>query len=687
MNPPKSLITPPKAKKQAVKLVKHNHTRIDNYFWLREKENPKVISYLNEENAYREWAMEETKGLQENIFNEIKSRIKQTDMSVPYRSNGYYYYSRFEEGKDYPFYCRKKDEPKAKEEIMLNLNELASGYNYFNVGGMSVSPDNQLLAYSSDTSGQRIYSIHFKNLKTGENLPENIEGTSGNIAWAEDNCNLFYSLKEPLTLRTYKIFRYTLYEKGQIVKEIYEEKDETFSCAVYKTKSKKFIVIVSSANLSDEYRFIPANKPDEEFTIIQKRIRGLEYSISHFGEHFYIITNHEAENFRVMKTAVKTPGMENWVEMVPHRKEVFLSSFDIFNNFYVLSERINGLTGIRIIPWKNGDEHYLNFGEEVYDAYVSINPEFNTDILRFSYTSLTTPLSTFDYDMKSREKTLLKQQEVPGGYQSDEYVTKRIYASAEDGTRIPISLVYRKDMKKNEGNPLLLYGYGSYGITMDPAFSPVRLSLLDRGFVFAIAHIRGGQINGRAWYEDGKLMKKKNTFTDFIACGEFLISEQYCAPGHLYAMGGSAGGLLMGAVINMAPGLFHGIVASVPFVDVLTTMLDETIPLTTGEYDEWGNPNDIEYYDYILSYSPYDNIRAMDYPHMLIVTGINDSQVQYWEPAKWIAKLRELKTDSNYLLMYINMESGHGGASARFEKYRESALQYAFLLMLEKKNT
>lgn len=674
---------PPVAKKVPHEMTIHGHTRIDPYYWLREREDSAVISYLNEENAYREAMMADVKDLEDSLYNEIISRIQQTDMSVPYKLNGYHYYTRFEEGKEYPLYCRKKGSMDAAEELMLNVNEMAEGHAFYNVGGLSISPDNNILAYGVDTVSRRMYTIYFKNLDTGEIYADKIPNTTGSVAWAKDNKTLFYTLKDMQTLRTNKIARHRLGTPVGSDKVVYEEKDETFGCAAYLSKSKDYIFIASFSTVSDEFRFIDASKPEGEFRIVQPRMRDLEYSVSHYGDKFYIVTNLEAKNFRLMETPVTAPAKENWREVIAHREDVYLEGAEIFNKYLVLSERKDGLTNLRIIPWDGSAEHFIDFGEAVYTAYPSTNPEFDTEVLRYGYTSLTTPSSTFDYNMATREKTLLKQQEVLGDFKPEYYTAERLYATAEDGTKIPISLVYRKDMKKPGQNPLLIYGYGSYGITMDPSFSSVRLSLLDRGFIYAIAHVRGGQIYGRQWYEDGKLLKKMNTFTDFISCSKYLIDKGYTSAGKLYAMGGSAGGLLMGAIVNMAPELYNGVIAAVPFVDVVTTMLDESIPLTTGEFDEWGNPKEKEYYEYMLSYSPYDNVKAQDYPNMLVTTGLHDSQVQYWEPAKWVAKLRDVKTDRNLLLLYCNMETGHGGASGRFQRFRENAMEYAFLLKLE----
>lgn len=673
---------PPVAEKRPKELTIHGHTRIDNYFWMNNREDTAVIDYLNAENAYTDEMMKDTKELQENLYNEIVGRIKQTDESVPYFDNGYYYYTRFEEGKEYPVYCRKNGSLEAIEEILLNVNEMAKGHDYFQVAGVSVSPDNQKIAYGVDTVSRRKYTIYIKDLVTGKIFSDAIPLTTGGASWANDNKTVFYTLKDDETLRPYKILRHVLNTPVESDILIYTETDETFGAFVYKTKSDKYIIIASSATLSDEYRYLDADNPEGKFTIIQPRERNLEYSIDHFGDKFYILTNFEAKNFRLMETPVSDPGKENWKELIPHRENVYLNNIEIFSEYLVVEEKKDGLNQIRIINWDDGSEHYIDFGEEVYVARASVNPEFNTKLLRYDYSSLTTPNSTFDYNMETHEKKLMKQQEVLGDFNSANYESKRLYAPTTDSVKVPISLVYRKGIKLNGKNPLLLYGYGSYGITMEPGFSSVRLSLLDRGFVYAIANIRGEQIYGRQWYDDGKLLKKKNTFTDFNTCAEYLIAQKYTDSEHLIAQGGSAGGLLMGAIVNLRPDLYKAIIANVPFVDVVTTMLDESIPLTTGEYDEWGNPNDRVYYDYILSYSPYDNVEAKNYPAMLVTTGLHDSQVQYWEPTKWVAKLRDMKTDNNLLLLKIEMEQGHGGASGRFERYKEIALEYAFMFKI-----
>jgi oligopeptidase B len=673
---------PPVAEKVAKELHEFGGTRVDNYYWLNERENPKVVEYLKAENEYLNKMMKPTKGLQEKLYRELVGRIKQTDMSVPYRDNGYYYYSRYEEGKEYPVYCRKKDNLDSPEEVLINASEMAEGQPFFSVMGLEVSPDNTLLAYAVDMVSRRLYNQHFKNLKNGQVLTDEIPDTLGMVAWANDSMSVFYTLKDTTTLRPYKIMKHRIGTPVSEDQEVFLEEDETFYAMAFKSKSKDFIFIASESTLSTEFRFLDADDPEGTFQIVQPRQRDLEYQVEHFHDKLYIRTNDQAKNFRLMETPLSQPTKENWVEVIPHRADVLLEGFEIFNDYLVVEERKAGLTQIRIVRWDDHSEHILDFGEATYMVSIGVNPEFDTDWLRYNYSSLTTPNSTYDYNMNSREKKLMKQQEVLGGFLSDNYQSERLSATASDGQTVPISVVYRKGMQKNGDNPLLEYGYGSYGASMDPYFDASVLSLLDRGFIYAITHIRGGSEMGRAWYEDGKLLNKKNTFTDFIACAEYLIAEQYTRPEKLFAQGGSAGGLLMGAVVNMRPDLFKGVIAEVPYVDVITTMLDPSIPLTASEYDEWGNPNIKEYYDYMLSYSPYDHVESKDYPAMLVTTGLHDSQVQYWEPAKWVAKLRALKTDRNRLLLYTNMDAGHGGASGRFQYYRETALEYAFLLDL-----
>ena len=673
---------PPIAAIKPHEMTIHGHTRTDNYFWLKERENPEVITYLEEENAYTESVMADTKQFQEDLYKEMRGRIKEDDSSVPYKDNGYYYYTRYEEGKEYKLHCRKKGSLDAPEEVFINENELAEGHDYFALGGIQISDDNKIAAFGIDTVSRRIYTIHFKNLETGEMYYETIANCAAGGAWAKDNKTYFYIGKDIETLRTNRILRHELGSDVHADVEVFKEEDETFSCYAWRTKSKDLIMIGSFQTVSSEYRMLDAANPTGEFTLIQPRERDHEYNVEHFKDKLYIVTNWEAQNFRLMETTINKPGKENWKEVIAHRKETLLEGIELFKNFLVVEERTGGLAQLRIMNHQTGKEHYLDFGEAAYTSYLTNNKDFDTDLLRYGYSSLTTPWSTLDYNMRTQKKTLLKEQEVIGDFDRNNYETERVWVTATDGTQVPMSIVYRKGLKKDGSNPTLLYAYGSYGATMDPYFSSIRLSLLDRGFVYALAHIRGGQEMGRQWYDDGKLLKKKNTFTDFINCGEYLIENNYTSNETLFAMGGSAGGLLMGAVVNMRPDLWKGVVAQVAFVDVITTMLDETIPLTTGEYDEWGNPNVKEYYDYILSYSPYDNVKAQDYPNMLITTGLHDSQVQYWEPAKWVAKLRVNKTDDNLLLFKTNMEAGHGGASGRFEALKETALEYAFMFKL-----
>ncbi|MCF8275494.1 MAG: S9 family peptidase [Flavobacteriales bacterium] len=673
---------PPIAAIEPYEMTIHDHTRTDNYFWLNDRENPEVIKYLEEENAYTENALADTKQLQEDLYKEMRARIKEDDESVPYKDNGYFYYTRFEEGKEYRLHCRRKDSIESPEEVFIDENELAEGHDYFSLGGIEISDDNKIAAFGIDTVSRRLYTIHFKNLETGEMYYETIPNCSGGGAWAKDNKTFFYIAKDTETLRTNRILRHELGSDVHTDVEVFKENDETFTCYAWRTKSKDYVMIGSFQTVSSEFQMLDAGNPTGKFKMIQPRERDHEYSVSHFEDKFYIVTNWNAKNFRLMETSVDKPSKENWKEVIAHRPETMLEEVEIFKNFMVVAERTNGLPELRVINQKTGDEHYLNFGEEAYTSYLGTNMDFDTEVLRYGYSSLTTPWSTLDYNMSTKEKTLLKEQEVLGDFDRTNYQTERVMVKADDGTQVPMSIVYRKGLKMDGSNPTLLYAYGSYGSSTDPYFSSVRLSLLDRGFVYAIAHIRGGQEMGRSWYEDGKLLKKKNTFTDFINCGEYLIENKYTTNNDLFAMGGSAGGLLMGAIVNMRPDLWKGVVAAVPFVDVVTTMLDESIPLTTGEYDEWGNPNEKEYYDYILSYSPYDNVEAHDYPNMLVTTGLHDSQVQYWEPAKWVAKLRVNKTDYNLLLLHTNMEAGHGGASGRFEALKETAMEYVFMFKL-----
>ncbi len=676
----------PIAAKKPVVLEKHGDRRTDDYFWLNDRDNPEVIEYLNQENAYYEAMTSHTKSFQNDLFEEMKSRVKEDDESVPYLYNGYYYLTRFETGKDYPIYSRKKGSLSAPEEILFDCNEMARGHEFFQLGGFSISPDNTLASFSTDTIGRRIYTIGVKNLQTGEILPEMIKNVTGSSVWANDNQTFFYTRKDQTTLRPDKVYRHRLGQEVSTDPLVYHETDDTFDVSISKEKSRKYIVIGSSSTMTTEFRILPADQPEGEFKVFQKRVRGLEYNMSHFGDHFYIVTNKDkATNFKLMKTPENATSKEHWVDLIPHRPDVLLEDIEIFRNFLVVEERYNGLNRILIKPWDGSGDYYLPFNSETYTAFTVSNVDFDTDVLRYSYQSMATPSSVIDFNMRTREKEVKKEQQVLGGkFDKANYVEERIWATAQDGTQIPISMVYRKNIVRDGSNPLLLYAYGSYGASMDPYFSSTRLTLLDRGFIYAIAHIRGGEELGRHWYENGKLLKKKNTFTDFIDCSKFVIAQNYTSPQHLYAEGGSAGGLLMGVVLNMAPELYHGVIAQVPFVDVVTTMLDGSIPLTTGEYDEWGNPNDKKYYDYMKSYSPYDNVTAKSYPNIYVSTGLHDSQVQYWEPAKWVAKLRANKTDNNLLFLDTNMKAGHGGASGRFEALREVAKEFSFLLDLEK---
>jgi oligopeptidase B len=672
----------------------HGDTRPDPYFWMRltdaqklatnpDEATKKVVTYLENENSYLNSMMEELKPLQDTLFEEIKGRIKQNDESVPYKYNGYWYITRFEEGKEYAIRSRKKENLDNKEEILLNENELATPYKYYATSGRNISPNNVIYAYGEDTLSRRQYNVKFKNLETGALLDDAIPNTEGSVVWANDNKTIFYTKKDA-SLRSFKIFKHKLGTPVSEDKEVYHEKDETFNAFIFKTKSNKYIVIGSYATVSQDYRYIDADKPDEAFKIFQTRERDLEYSIDHYENNWYITTNKDgAKNFKIMSCPVGNTSKDNWVDFIAHDPLILRQGVELFDKYMVVSERVKGITKLNVIPWADKSKsHYIDFKEDAYFTYVSVNPDFKTNELRVEFTSLTTPNTTYDYNMDTKQLVVKKKQEVIGEFDQSLYTSERIYAKASDGTEVPISIVYKKGFKKDGTRPLLLYGYGSYGASMEPTFSSVRLSLLDRGFAYAIAHIRGGQEMGRSWYEDGKLLKKKNTFTDFIACGEHLITQKYTSASKQFAMGGSAGGLLIGAVVNMKPELWKGVICAVPFVDVVSTMLDESIPLTTGEFDEWGNPKVKEYYDYMKSYSPYDNIEKKDYPAMMITTGFHDSQVQYWEPAKYLARLRAMKTDSNPLVMYCNMAVGHGGASGRFERYKETAMEYAFLLDL-----
>ena len=679
----KNEITEPRAEKINKIMTMHNHERVDEFYWLNERENPKVIDYLNAENDYRDSYMEKYKGLENELFEEIKSRIKEDDSSVPYLDNGYYYYTRYEKGKQYPIYCRKKDNLNNPEEILIDANKMSQGHEYFRIGGIDISPNNKIMAYSVDTVSRRLYTIKFKNLESGEEGVHSIPNTSGGATWANDNKTIFYNQKNKNTLRTERVMRHVL-SSDKNDEEVFYENDDEFNLYSYKSKSGKYIMVVSGKTISDEISFLSADNPDEDLKIFQKRIDGLEYSVDHFGDKWYIRTNlNGAQNFKLMQCDEDYTSSENWKEFIQHSESILLEGVEVFNDFMVITERENGQRRFNVISNNDGQSHYIDFEEEVFSAYSSVNLEISSTKFRYGYSSMTTPNSTIEYDMNSRKKIILKESEVMGGnFDKNNYQSKLVWANARDGKKVPISLVYKKDTYVEGENPLLLYGYGSYGSTNSAGFSSVRLSLLDRGFVYAIAHIRGSQYLGRQWYEDGKMFNKKNTFWDFIDSAKYLGENNYVDKDQIFAMGGSAGGLLMGAVTNMEPEVFKGIVAGVPFVDVVTTMLDETIPLTTFEFDEWGDPKDKDSYFYMLSYSPYDQVEEKDYPAIFITTGYHDSQVQYFEPAKWIARLRDRRTNKKPLLMYCNMDAGHGGASGRFEAYKETAMEYAFLISL-----
>ena len=685
---------PPVAEKIPYVVESNGNERVDNYFWMRlsdeqknaetpDSQTVKVLAYLNAENDYADAVMKHTEAFQQKLFEELTGRIKQDDETVPYLDNGYWYNTKYFPGKEYPVLYRRKDGTD-QPSVMLDVNLLAEGHDYTGVGGAAVSPDNNLLAYGIDHVSRRQYTLQVKDLNTGELLPDNIINATGQSVWANDNKTLFYVSKDPETLRAATVMMHVLGTPSSEDKVVYNEDDETFAVSLGKTKSKKYITIVSDQTLTTEVRLIDAANPAAGAKVFEPRKVDHLYSVEHLNGTFYIHTNADgAKNFKLMSCPENKTGMANWKEVIPHRPDVLLESFEVFDNYLVADERIKGLTNLRIISLADWSEHFLDFGEETYTAGISVNPNANTTLLRYSYSSLTTPNSVYDYDMASRAKTLLKQDSVLGGFDKENYESKRLWATAGDGTQVPISLVYRKGFAQDGNAPLLLYAYGSYGSSTDPSFRSTIVSLLDRGFAYAIAHIRGGSEMGRQWYEDGKLLKKINTFTDFNDCARFLINEKYTSLENLYAMGGSAGGLLMGAIVNMEPELYNGVIAAVPFVDVVSTMLDASIPLTTFEWDEWGDPRKQEYYDYMLSYSPYDQVKAQAYPNMLVTTGYWDSQVQYWEPAKWVAKLRDMKTDDNILIMDVNMTAGHGGASGRFERLKTTALQYAFMLDLE----
>ena len=684
--------TPPDVIMKPYEMTMHGDTRIDNYYWMRltdeqksaknyDTQTQEVVDYITEENSYTQSSLSRTNKLQKTLYKEMVSRIKKDDESVPYYKNGYYYYSRYEQKKEYRIHCRKKGSLDAKEEVMLDENELAKGYDYFAVGGRNISPDNNWLAYGVDTLSRRIYEVHFKNLTTGEVLNNTISNSTGSVAWANDNQTVFYTSKNQTTLLGEKIWRHRV-GKNTPDKMMYHEKDDTYYNGVYRSKSGQFIIIYHSSTLISDCQILDADNPNGKFKRFTPRDFDHEYSIDHYKDKFYIVTNWKAKNNRLMETPDNKTSISNWKEVIPNRKSVHLLGMEIFKDHLVLSERKDGLRELRIIHQKNGKDEYINFGEESYTSWISVNEEFDTNLLRYSYSSLVTPFSTYDYNMDTGALELKKQDEVVGGYEQEDYISKRTYATARDGKTIPISIVYRKDKKQDQSQNLLLYAYGAYGSTIDPYFSSTRLSLLDRGFIYAIAHVRGGQIYGRQSYDDGRMLNKKNTFYDFIDAGKYLIDSKHTDSDKLYAQGGSAGGLLIGAILNMEPSIWNGAIAAVPFVDAVTTMADPSIPLTSGEWDEWGDPREKKYYNYMLSYSPYDQIKNTNYPNILVTSGFFDSQVQYWEPLKYVAKLRDHWQGENNLYLHMNMDAGHGGKSGRFRRYKEYALQYAFLLDL-----
>ena len=676
----------PIAPKRLRQLQQHGVTRLDNYYWMRDINDPETLKYLRAESDYVEEAMQHTKPLQEKLFAEMKARIKEDDESVPEKRGEYFYYARQEKGKQYPVFCRRKESLDAAEEILLDQNQLAEGKSFCSVGAVAVSPDGNTLAYSVDFGGREIYTLHVMDLKTRKPYPEIIENIGGSayehggVEWANDNETFFYTTLDDAQ-RSYKLFRHKLGTDAAQDALLVHEEDAAFSLFVAKTRDDALILTYHYSTNTREMRYLSADRPTEDLRILQERVKGLEYFVAHHKENFFIVNNENAVNFKLSVAPVENPGRENWREIIPHRADVLVDGVAAFDEYLVLSERKDGLKQIRISGLDGQSAaRYVEFPEPTYDVTLEANPEFKTNVLRFKYSSLITPNTIVDYRMDSGEWNIRKVDEIPSGYDKTQYVSERILVTAADGARVPMSIVYKKDLKKDGSNPSLLYGYGSYGASIDAFFNSNRFSLLDRGFVFAIGHIRGGSDMGRAWYEDGKLLRKKNTFTDFIACAERLIADGFTSKEKMAITGASAGGLLVGACVTMRPDLFKAVICKVPFVDVVTTMSDPTIPLTTLEYDQWGNPADKEYFNYMLSYSPYDNIRAAEYPHLLITTGLNDPRVAYWEPAKFAAKLREMKTDDNQILLYTNYDSGHAGASGRYDFLKEVALDYAFLI-------
>ena len=672
----------PIAKKIPHQFIEHNYKRIDNYYWLRDKENQEVLDYIDSENNYLKHKLKHTEDFQKELYKEMRARIKEDDNSVPYFKNGYYYYHRYEKGGEHPIYCRKRESLEADEEVFLNENELAKDFPYYEIVSFSVSPNNKVLAFCEDITGRRLYQIRFLNLETGEFFRDVIEHTSSDLAWKNDK-TLFYTKKDKETLRPFQVKTHYLNTPADNDEIIYTEEDDTFITGVSKDKLNKFIYIGCWSTLSTEYRLMEIENESNEFKVFYPRTEKLEYYIDTVKDGFFIKHNADGENFLMSFCEFNHTDKTDWKTIIEHQDKVLIEDFEVFENHLVLQEKENGLTQLRVLNHIDNSIKVIPPKEETYTLVIGTNPNYKTEVIRIGYSSMTTPSSVIDVNLNSFEETLLKQAEVLGDFNANDYQSERIWATAYDGEKVPMSVVYKKDLFKKDGtNPILVYGYGSYGHTVDPYFSSIRLSLLNRGFVFVICHIRGSEYLGRQWYENGKFLKKKNTFTDFISCTQHLIYHNYCDKNEVFAMGGSAGGLLMGAIVNLQPNLYKGIVSNVPFVDVVTTMMDDSIPLTTGEYAEWGNPNEEEYYFYMLSYSPYDNVEPKAYPNMLITSGLHDSQVQYWEPTKYVAKLRDLKTDDNLLLLHTNTDAGHGGSSGRFEHLKEIALEYAFILDL-----
>ena len=672
----------PVAPRAAVKpheLTAHGETRVDDYYWLREREDPEVIAYLEAENEYTEAVMASTATLRDELYEEMRGRIDEDDTSVPYLFNGYSYWTRFDEGSEYPVHLRRRDVEGAEDEVLLDVNLVAEGHPFTSVRSRQVSPDNRWMAWAVDHQGRRKYDLQFRDLETGEDLEEVLEDVTGNLAWAADSRTIFFTKQDPQTLRSAYVYRYVV-GSGQEPELVYFEDDAEFSVYVSPSKSREYLFIISSQTLRTEFQVLRADDPNGSFEVFLPRRDDHEYYLDHYGDRFFVRSNRDGKNYGLFSTPVSDWSEAGWTTVVENRPDVLFDDFEILRNYLVLVERTEGRIDVRVQPWSGDAEFLVEFDEPAYDVYLTANLEFDTDELRYVYSSLKTPDTTYDLNLRTKKRTMLKQEQVLGGFDPDNYVVERLQAPARDGVSVPVSLVYRKGLVRDGSSPALLHAYGSYGSSSDAGFRSVELSLIDRGFVFAIAHVRGGQEKGYGWYEDGKLLRKKNTFTDYVDVAEFLVDQNYTRPDRLYGRGGSAGGLLMGAVYNMRPGLFRGLLAAVPFVDVVTTMLDDSIPLTTFEYDEWGNPNEKQDYDYMLSYSPYDQVTRQDYTNLFVTTGLHDSQVQYWEPAKWVAKLRVMDQGDNRILLKTNLDAGHGGASGRFQRLEERAWEFAFIL-------